>query len=204
MPRSVLARAPDEWPIFLTQHKMLSCKTSPRICALTNANVIMLNNRDGDVRIGTEQELLAGQTTLKARAHSLHPDVNDNAFGQELWPEAKVLYAYKDQATKNKVQASVNAAIKQWNMYADHINFVDQGFDSADKLGVLTITANAGGGCYSSIGYHKDTWMYMNLITYSDTVCSSGATTHEFGHAIGKTQAPKSPISKSTHSLILL
>ena len=145
-----------------------------------------LFDRDGDIRFGTEEELLAAQPNLKPRAHSIN--LGDNVFGEGRWPEATVHYACKDQAAQDKLKTLFTSAIKHWTLTSPYLKFTDQGLSSAEQPGILTITANVGGGCYSSIGYQKDKIMHTNLAGDENKPCSAGAAAHEIGHALGKSK----------------
>lgn len=143
---------------------------------------------DGDVVYGIEKELLANRYDPK-NLDRVYPA----AFSvRESWPDATVKYKYDSDGTQTLLSDIVPVAISRWQTVAPYLIFPKQSPNSATpQNGVLTISANAGDGCHSDIGY-RNAPMTMNLQRDNPTscVCCPNQATHEFGHLLGAVVYP--------------
>jgi len=147
---------------------------------------------DGDVVYpGTVDDLLAHaytgedeETTEDRRALSVFR-------GPNTWPDATVIYKYDSNETDIRISPIMNVVIRDWQLRAPYLTFLQIPSSFVELNGVLTITSYDCYGCYAILGYHATFPSVMNLDQSCtaqgrpNSGCGIPEALHELGHVLG-------------------
>lgn len=109
---------------------------------------------DGDVIYPGNVDNLLAHAYTEDEETSNDPRAFSIFRGTESWPNSTVVYKFSSDATANQIGTLVNNAINAWKTRAPYLNFVRLANSAGGIAGVLTINANACGGCNANVGYY--------------------------------------------------